>query len=278
MMQPTPTSVSIEPRDLHFDLSQVTQRHWLGGDPVGTAVMNALSLTFPDGEKLFMDAVRHFRKGLSGKLADDVRQFLAQEAMHSREHHSLNSLLDRHHYPVDDILRHVRERISFTRARGPYAMLFSTIALEHFTAILADQHLRQPDLFNNTDPTIKKLWDWHAVEETEHKAVAFDVFLEVTKHWSPTKRYLLRTWSMAYITWQFSRNIASHATRLLVADGFSVSHARRAVRGFLWGKPGLFRRVWRTYLSWYRPGFHPWNHDNSRHLAQWRLPLTDMES
>ncbi|MEY3975732.1 MAG: hypothetical protein RLZZ33_787, partial [Pseudomonadota bacterium] len=111
MKEDTKTSVHIEPRDIHFDLGHVTQRHWLGGDAVGTAVMNALSLTFPDGEKLFMDAVRHFRSRVSGKLADDVRQFLAQEAMHSREHHALNSLLDRDHYPVDEILQHVRERI-----------------------------------------------------------------------------------------------------------------------------------------------------------------------
>ena len=80
------TTVDIEPRDIHFDLHHVASRHWLGGDPVGTAVMNALSLTFTDGEKLFMDAVRHFRGRVSGKLADDVRHFLAQEAMHSREH------------------------------------------------------------------------------------------------------------------------------------------------------------------------------------------------
>ena len=278
MKKHQPIGVQIEPRDIHFDLGHVTQRHWLGGDAVGTAVMNALSLTFPDGEKLFMDAVRHFRGRVSGKLADEVRQFLAQEAMHSREHHALNGLLDRDHYPVDEILQHVRERIRFTRSRGPYAMLLSTIALEHFTAILADRHLAQPDLLSAADPTIKRLWQWHAIEETEHKAVAFDVFLEVTKHWSPTKRYLLRTWSMAYITWQFSRNIAHHATRLLIADGYSERQARRAVRRFLWGKPGLFRRVWLTYFSWYRPGFHPWDHNNSQQLQLWRAQLTTSES
>lgn len=271
-------SVEIIPRDLHFKLGQPVDRHWLGGDAVGTAVMNALSLTFPDGEKLFMDAVRHFRGEVSGKLADDVRQFLAQEAMHSREHHALNGLLDRDHYPVEEILEHVRERIRFTRSRGPYAMLLSTIALEHFTAILADQHLAQPDLLSAADPAIKRLWQWHAIEETEHKAVAFDVFLEATKHWSPAKRYLLRTWSMAYITWQFSQNIANHATRLLMADNYSEPQARRAARRFLWGTPGLFRRVWRTYFSWYLPRFHPWNHDNSAQLEQWRARLITAES
>lgn len=278
MSRKSPTDLQIEPRDIHFDLAGVSQRHWLGGDPVGTAVMNALSLTFPDGEKLFMDAVRHFRQRVSGSLAEDVRHFLAQEAMHSREHHALNALMDRGHYPVDDILQHVKERISFTRARGPYAMLLSTIALEHFTAILADKHLTSPELLNAADPTIKRLWHWHAIEETEHKAVAFDVFLQVTEHWSPLKRYLLRTWSMAYITWQFTRNIAGHATRLLVADGYSELQARRAVRQYLWGTPGLFRRVWRTYFSWYRPGFHPWDHDNSRHLNEWRLKLARADS
>ncbi|MFP5449571.1 MAG: metal-dependent hydrolase, partial [Alphaproteobacteria bacterium] len=50
---------------------------------VATAVFNALSLTFPDGERLFMDAVRHYRDRVSGKLAEDVRGFIAQEAIHS---------------------------------------------------------------------------------------------------------------------------------------------------------------------------------------------------
>jgi predicted metal-dependent hydrolase len=267
---PAPDHVEVKPRDIHFSMESARGRYWLGGDPVGTAVLNALSLTFPDGEKLFMDAVRHFRGKVTGALADDVRQFLAQEAMHSREHHAMNSIIDREKYPVEEILGRIRSRIAFNRSKGPYAMLLSTIALEHFTAMMADMHMQNRGLFANADPEIARLWRWHALEETEHKAVAFDVFLEVTKHWSPLKRYLLRCWSMIYITFNFTRNIASHATCLLQADGYSEAEARKAVSRFLWRDPGIFRQGWRSYFAWYRPGFHPWDLDNRAALAEWR--------
>ena len=264
------SAVTVIPRDIRFVTEQARGQHWLGGDPVGTAVLNALSLTFPDGEKLFMDAVRHYRARVSGKLAVEVRAFRAQEAIHSREHHALNAVIDPQKYPVAEVLATIRGRIAFNRSKGPFAMLLSTIALEHFTAMMADMHMQHRDLFANADPEIARLWRWHAMEETEHKAVAFDVFLEVTRDWSPLKRYLVRTWSMVYITWHFTHNIANHATRLLQADGYSERAARRAVRRFLWRDPGIFRRGWRSYFAWYRPGFHPWDLDNRAALNEWR--------
>lgn len=273
-----PKGLDIVPRDIRFAIEQARGTHWLGGDPVGTAVMNALSLTFPDGEKLFVDAVRHFRDRVDGMLRDEVKRFIAQEAAHSREHHALNQLVDTTKYPVAEILAHVRERIGMTRARGPYAMLLATIALEHFTAMMADLHMVHRELFENADPEITRLWRWHALEETEHKAVAYDVFMVVTRHWSPLKRYQLRCWSMAYITWQFTRNIANHAVSLLAADGYDPKTARKAVRRFLWGKPGLFRRGWRLYFAWYRPGFHPWDHDNRASIAAWRAEFETLNA
>ena len=272
----TDKETDIVPRDLHFDLEGVRGNWWLGGDPVATAVLNALSLTFPDGERLFVDAVRHFRDATDGSLREDVRKFIAQEAAHSREHHVLNELIDAAKYPVDRIRAHVRERIGITRARGPHAMLLATIALEHFTAMMADLHMSNRGLFASVDPEITKMWRWHALEETEHKAVAFDVFLAATRHWSPLKRYLVRCWAMAYITWQFTRNIAKHAATLLEADGYPEQEARRAVRRFLWRDPGLFRSGWRLYVAWYRPGFHPWDHDNRAGVAAWRAELDAM--
>jgi uncharacterized protein len=91
----SPEDVTIQPRDLRFDVASAHQAHWLDGDPAGTAVMNTLSLTFPDGERLFMDAVRAYKDRLTGKLAQDAKDFIAQEAIHSREHHMLNKMIDR---------------------------------------------------------------------------------------------------------------------------------------------------------------------------------------
>lgn len=266
----TPADLTITPRDIRFDKVGGDQKAWLGGDPVGTAVFNALSLTFPDGERMFMDAVRHYRPQLTGKLLAEANAFITQEAIHSREHVSLNAGLDRAHYPVDAIENELRQRIATNRKRGPVAMLAVTIALEHFTAMMADVFLESDTLFDNAPADIRRMWQWHALEETEHKAVAYDVFMEATKDWSPRQRYSVRTRVMALITVMFSANITRFAARLLAADGMNIWEARAKVLWFLFGKPGLFRTSWKAYWDWYRPSFHPWDHDNRATLARWR--------
>ncbi len=266
----TPDDVVLHPRDIHFDLEAARNTHWMGGDPVATAVFNALSLTFPDGERLFMDAVKHYRPQLQGKLLDDVRDFIRQEAIHSREHHLLNELIDTQKYPVASVLGEIRGRIKESRDRGPMGMLLSTIALEHFTAMLADLFAAQRDLFKGVEPGIERMWRWHAMEETEHKAVAYDVYLEVTKGWSPVQRYMRRCVAMAIITFLFTRNIGRYAARLLEADGYEPKAALKAVNRYLWTEPGLFQRGWKIYLSWFRPGFHPWDQDNRALVESWK--------
>lgn len=266
----TPDDLTITPRDIHFATQAASGQAWLGGDAVATAVFNAMSLTFPDGERLFMDAVRHYRAELSGKLLEDAKAFIKQEAIHSREHVALNGGLDRSHYPVDEIEAEIRQRIGVTRERGPIAMLSVTIALEHFTAMMAEVTLEDGSIFDGTHEDILRLWQWHALEETEHKAVAFDVFQQVTQTWTPRQRYFLRIKVMMIVTLLFTSNISRYASRLLIADGVSPWTARAKVLWYLLVKPGLFRKGWRSYWSWYKPGFHPWDHDNRATLTAWQ--------
>lgn len=269
-MKHSPEDVTIIPRDIRFDLSAAQQDHWMDGDPVATAVMNTLSLTFPDGERLFIDAVRAYKDQLSGKVAQDVKDFIAQEAIHSREHHMLNKVINRQKYPVERIEEKIRERIAFSRAGGPMRMLIATICLEHFTAMLADMRALHQDMFSKTDPGIERLWRWHAMEETEHKAVTYDVFMEVTRNWSPWKRYSRRCLAMALISYHFTRNIATYSSWMLEADGYTPEEAQKAVKAFLWKKPGFFARGWKIWITWFKPGFHPWDHDNRALMAEWK--------
>jgi hypothetical protein len=266
----TPSDITVIPRDIHFRIESAHGTAWLGGDPVATAVFNALSLTFPEGERLFIDAVRKFRGQVQGKLADDVRAFIAQEAIHSREHANLNAHLDRSHYPVERIEGSVRRRLGFLRRLGPMRMLGVTIALEHFTAMLADLFDSDPQLWAGTPEEILRLWRWHAMEEIEHKAVAFDVFQEVSKNWTPLRRYLFRAHIMALTSVHFTFDVIRFAAALLEADGTGRWRARWQVARFLFDEPGIFRKIGRRYRDWYRLGFHPWDHDNRGNLEQWR--------
>ena len=94
--------------------------------------------------------------------------------------------------------------------------------------------------------------------------------MEVTKDWKPLRRYLVRCRAMALVTLMFTRNITLYAARLLEADGYSRKAALKAVRRFVWGDPGVFRRGWKTYFAWYRPGFHPWDQDDREAFADWK--------
>ena len=196
--------ITVTPRDMRFTHDGGDSNVWLGGDPIGTAVFNALSLTFPEGERLFMDAVRQHRGLLNGRLLDDARAFIVQEAIHSREHVGLNALLNREHYPVSAIETEIQQRTAIVRDRGPMAMLSVTIALEHFTAMIANLLLTDTGYLAAAPSELARLWQWHAMEETEHKAVAFDVFLEATREWSSLRRYLFRVRIMALTSVHFT--------------------------------------------------------------------------
>lgn len=276
-MQPSPaatvthdTRPVVTPRNLSFQIRSVQADRWMAGDPVATAVFNALSLTFPDGERMFMDAVRLQRDRLSGRLLEEANAFIAQEAIHSREHVGLNAALDPQRYPVARIAEIMGKRLAFLRRRGPIPMLGVTIALEHFTAMMADLFLRDPTFWSGTSPEMARLWQWHAMEETEHKAVAFDVFNEVTKTWGSFRRYRLRVQAMLATTLFFNLNIVRYASMLLAADGMGRWAAVIRVVRYLYGRNGLLRTCGGAYRDWYRPGFHPWDHDNRALLEAWR--------
>jgi predicted metal-dependent hydrolase len=263
-------AVSITPRNIRFVENLPDPATWLGGDIVGTAVHNALSLTFPDGERMFMDAVRHFKPLLNGDLLEDANAFIAQEAIHTREHVSLNKVMDGGHYPLDTIRAHIKNECELAEKLGPMTQLAATISLEHFTAMLGNHILSHPELMDGTPDDIKRLWQWHALEETEHKAVAFDVFLVATRNWSNLQRYFTRVQAMVITTVTFTRHLTYYATLLLHADGMSRSKARWRVLCYLFGAPGFFRNGLNGYWNWYKPGFHPWQHDNRALLDSWR--------
>lgn len=262
--------VSITPRNIRFVEDLPEAATWLGGDRIATAVFNALSLTFPDGERMFMDAVRHYKPMLSGALLEEANAFIAQEAIHTREHVSLNKVMDGGHYPLEKIRAHIKKDIEFAASLGPMTQLAATISLEHFTAMLGDSIMIDTTMLDAAPQDVRRLWQWHALEETEHKAVAFDVFNVATADWSNLRRYITRVRAMVFTTIQFTMNITSYSSQLLQADGMSRGRATASVMWFLFGKPAFFRKGMRGYWNWYKPGFHPWQHDNRALLDTWR--------
>ena len=199
-----PESVQVERRDIRFDLDTADLRSW---HPEGLHVahfFNALSIFFPEGEKFFIDSVRHFRDRIdSPALERDVKGFVGQEAMHSREHRRYNAALERLGLPIARLDGKVKDYLEAVRGRtNPQEQLAVTIALEHFTAIMAHVLLSDERLLTDADPHMAAIWRWHAVEETEHKGVAYDVYREVAGE--GTRAYLQRCVIMLIVTTLFN--------------------------------------------------------------------------
>ncbi len=252
-------------RDLRFSCAAPLRHHWLGGDPVATAWFTALSAGFPRGEAMFIDAVKACRDGAPPALDTQIRAFIRQEVNHSREHLAFNRSAVDAGYDLTAIDARVAALVAMTRSHPPVVQLAITCALEHFTAMFAHEFLTNPGHFTAADPAQADLWRWHAVEEIEHKAVAFDTLLHATADWSGPRRWSLRSMVMLDVTSRFIRNRAVDALELLAQDGIIGWRARWRLLTYLAVKPGILRRVLPAWLSWFGPRFHPWQHDD-RHL------------
>lgn len=258
----TPSDLTITPRDRRFGRQDKTARWWLGGDPVGTALYNALSATFPKGEAFFVESVRAFREGASPKLAAEIKAFVTQEVMHSREHVAFNKRAVEAGYDLAPLDAQVDYRLDIVRSKPPIASLGATMALEHFTAILAHELLCDPRHLADADPESAALWRWHAIEEIEHKGVAYDTWMHATKDWPRFTRWKVKAKVMLLVTHNFMVDRTKGTLELLRQDGLTGPRVWARLFWFAFGRPGMMRKILGAWASYFMPGFHPWNHDD----------------
>lgn len=271
----TPQDLEISPRNLKFARDGDATRWWAGGDPVATAWYNALSVTFPAGETFFIESVRRFEKQVPDALAVQIKAFVKQEAFHTREHNAFNARVKNAGYDIAQMERDVQDRLDQARQTHPVVQLGLTTALEHFTAIFAHSALKQPELLEGADEEAQRLWGWHAIEEIEHKSVAFDTYRHATREVPKFKRWMIRSLTFLNVSRNFITGRWREALELLRQDGITGVKARCKLAWLLWGKPGLIRRVFFAWLAYFRPGFHPWQIDDRALIAdaQQRLDL-----
>ncbi|MBU1606017.1 MAG: metal-dependent hydrolase [Alphaproteobacteria bacterium] len=258
---PTPEGLEIIIRDERFN-RDAKPRRWWAGDAFGTAWHNALSATFPRGEAFFIEAVKAHRAGADPKLEAEIRAFVRQEINHTREHVAFNRLAEDAGYDIAKIDKRVEQLLALTKGRPPIANLLVTMALEHYTAMMAHEFLANPSHFEDSDPEVRAMWRWHAVEEIEHKGVAYDTFEHATRDWTPFRRWMRRSVVMLIVTRRFLFNRWIDAMDLLAQDGITGWKARWGLFKYLTVTPGVLRRIFPAWLSNFRPGFHPWDHDD----------------
>lgn len=260
----------IKPRLPQLAIDEELPRTWAFDNILATALIDSVSMLFPAGERFFVRSVHHYlsqgEKPLPPELRTQIQGFFAQEGRHAQQHERLNRVLGTQGYDVSGFLR-VYERICYhyiERAAPPSLRLAATAAAEHFTAILADNFLRMTELTQHLEPNMRRLLLWHAAEEIEHKAVAYDVLAHVNPSYGlrmaglAVASLILGTFwfsGTCLLLWQESR-LRGWARVRQDLQRLRQFRKERGRRGIL---VEVFARGIRKYL---RRDFHPNDEDN----------------
>lgn len=264
---------AIVSRGFRANLGAVAQRHWVRDDPVATAFFNALSAVFPHGETFMIRSMILWQEKVPPALAREVRAFIEQEADHSREHVAMNKGLVDAGYDIGPLDRKIRGFVRLFENASDMVKLTATMCIEHFTAIIASELLKNPYHLDETQPELRRLWLWHAVEEVEHKGVAYDVWKYASKDWNPVRRWLWRSLFMLAITTSFFINRTLGQIELLRQDGYGLFWSLKRILRAGFGKGGIGRNILGHWAAFFRPGFHPWDIDDRLLLARGEAEL-----
>ena len=255
---------SIVPRDFDVDLAAVP-RAWFGGDQVATDISNGVNLLFPHGERFFVRSVKHFLDQVEDPtLRAQIKGFFGQEGRHAHAHDDFNAVLRAQGYEIDRFLATYVRLSSWLEQRTPPKLnLAVTAAAEHFTASLAEGAFNRGAL-DLADPRMQRLLAWHAAEEIEHKAVAYDVLQRI----DPS--YALRVAGLAYATVMLGGFWIWAATVLLAQDGLGWRGALRTMRAMPGKRDPVVKRVFlRGIREYIRRDFHPGQIDNAGLASAW---------
>ena len=262
----TPADMDLAARNRSFDLRASLGRDWHGGREFETAFFNALSLSFPSGEQFFVDSVKHYLPRIDDpKLKSDAAVFVQQEHIHRREHQRYNEVFtEERGLDLEKLEGLFLHEITLAKKEPPIVQLAATVVLEHITAIFALGSMRNPRWMDDADPVMADLWNWHAIEETEHKSVAYDVFLAIGG-----ERKVLRQ-TMRIIRVRFPWHVFLTIWRMRRMEGKPVLAFKfwRDGYDFLFSKNGVVREVAQDFRLFYRDDFHPWMIDNRDLLRQ----------
>jgi hypothetical protein len=253
---------AIVPRDLDVDFAAVP-RHWMAGNPVATAVANGINLLFPAGERFFVRSVKHYLSQIDdAELRAQIKGFFGQEGRHAREHDRFTEILRRQGFEVDRFLEQYQRISLWIEERTPPELrLAITAACEHFTAILADGAFRH-GVLDACAPEMRELLAWHAAEEIEHKAVAYDVLQRVDPSYRTRVLGLVMATVLLGGFWIWGGAV------LMRQDGLRWGALRRLRK--VQGHGGVIRRVFmRGIREYLRRDFHPRQQRNEGLAAEW---------
>lgn len=248
------------------------RRLFFDDNPLGSAFWAVLQALFPDGERFFIKAVHDVRKRVHDPaLQREIDAFMGQEANHGRAHREVNEIAQElHGVDLKTIERRTaRIMAAFNRVHTPMQRLAMTAGAEHFTATVARYLLRHPEYLERfRDPAARHLVMWHALEEREHRAVAFDVYRQAGGgYWT---RVVMFPWMATVLTPWITFEVVKLTAQL---DGFRDRAGLRRGYRSLFGSRGLLMKIGPGMRDFFRRDFHPNDDDQSALEAEWRREL-----
>ena len=258
-----PEGVALVPRRFEFRDLQSVPKYWFAGLPVFTHLENAFSIMIPPGERFFIQSVRHYQHVVTDpEMRAQVRAFTEQEGLHMRAHNEFNRSLERYGVDVERENDEAERALRRMQRLLPKKMqLGATAFLEHLTATSAHMLFTEPIIAQVMPEEMLRFWSWHAAEELEHKAVAFDVFK------AAGGGYLLRVLSAVASLMLLAGPFRRCVRRMMADDPTHIS--RKGVTKARQMRRRLAAKHARLLLAYFRPGFHPWQHDDRPLLKAW---------
>ena len=255
----------IKPHRIQVNFDETLPKHWFADSAFLTHMLNTWTAIFPDAERYF---VRWSKKALAEvtdpKIKKDIQGFIGQETMHAAQHEKLWDILRSQGYNLDPVVW-VVQKVAFDwieNAMSDKANYALVAGLEHFTAMFGEIYFENPELMEKMHPEMRRLFEWHAAEEIEHKAVAYDQLLAIDDS------YVLRTGIMNVAVVGFYL-ITFGNTLYFMAQDKSLFNWREwlTIADVFFGKYNLAAMSDGKFLEYYKPDFHPWDNQNY-HLAQ----------
>lgn len=246
---------TVKPRHIKFAVKKAHRKYWFNDDPVKTLHANTLTASIPYGEQFFIACVLPYVKTIKDKtLRKNAIQFAKQELNHSKEHFRLFLKTVKPFYPRLKVKNNLYQKLfqGVALIVGPKIRLSMVAAMEHFTAVTGELYIREPERLGGIDERIYLLWQWHFIEEIEHKAVAFDILQLVTKN------YVIRATGFFLAASFLMIGFTSAYGHMAIADKLYLkpSFYKRSWQ-FFWGKNGFLRCLALPYLRYLLPSFHP---------------------
>jgi predicted metal-dependent hydrolase len=254
-----------------IDWDRGFNRNWNGGNAAATHAFNALSFLFPQGERFFIDVAREVARTLDltndPELGKAVKAFIAQESVHNNQHTRYNEVLQAQGFANVTYKYVLRLQQRSRRMLSPLTRLAVVAAYEHYTAILGNFILSNPQVLEPAQPDMALVWGWHSAEETEHKAVCFDLYHAAGGGW------LRRVSTFLLVTMNFCLMFNRLYLSMLWRDGYLRSGRILKTIGqalqFFFGHSGVGWYLIRDGLRYLSPRFHPWNQENRIKMQSW---------